>query len=695
MAKGCVADKTPEIEDAGASCIAIPPERVADPFAYADAARHVVNEALAERISPLDATRLRAILNDACTENTGLSIQEAGRQSLDAIERIINVLESPKAELEILKTEIAKIDDIRLTGKKKREYLQRIDDVISLQEQAVADPAKFWVYVGRDSEATSEVSQARNGIFDMQPFHIKMFDVWNNALARYSLTEAPPGHAKSTNMRGYVTWRVGRQPKMRILMLADAQNKSEKEVLAQLRIITSPRYHAIFPKIKVLGRMENVKQSAHGFTLASTDGDREDFNIFSREPTVEGYAVGSQINGSGYDMIVGDDIVLPEARTQDFYRNDTNRRWEGVIRQRLRNPAVAEVKLVATPWHTDDVYGRIEKRQRDSGSRRWKIIKFPILEGEDGHEIPIWPSKYSQEMLDEEKATSQPAEYSCLFRLDPHHTGSKTVKKIHYYHAEDNELATEKDRKLQGALLHAERWLSIDLSGSANKDSADNGICDVVMSPSGFAYVTESIEIRMAPVEFRDWVLQRITSAPGTGYAGIQVEGQGSQAGHAQLFLDDIRKMLAEQGRADTIAFVMSNARVGSANSNRSKEQRLAASAWLMESGRVRFAGFRYRRPASAETGIKAVPNSGVALLIDAMRNFNTTTHKDIVDALTQFLLHNRNRIADATPPTEQPVELVSVDPRTRQLKKQLDAMAAGSDDRYDDEAAFMQAWSA
>jgi len=477
-------------------------------------------------------------------------------------------------------------------------------------------------------------------------------------------------------------------------MLADAQAKAEKEVLAQMRVVNSPRYCAVFPNITMLGRTENVKQSARGFTLASKDGDKSDFNIFSREPTVEGYAVGSQINGSGYDMIIADDIVLPEARSQDWYRNDTNRRWEEVIRQRLRNPVIAEIKIVATPWHQDDVYGRIEKRKGETGSKRWKIVKFPILQDDSGLEIPIWPSRYTREMLEEEKATSRPDRYACLFRLDSRHDTTQAVKRLHFYNAQDDELTTEADRRLVKRLETAERWLSIDMSGSSGKDAADNGVIEIALSPRGFAFVTHCWELRMAPVAFREWVMAQINNASGIGYAGIQVEGQGSQAGHAELFLDDIRKMLAEQDKQHTLSLIVTNARVGRANSNQSKMQRLQASAMLMETARVKFAGYRYTKPTVGGTCIRAAPNTSMALLVEAIRNFNTTTHKDIVDALTQFLLHNRERIASATVEEEQAEAGAPVGRMTELLKKQLKEMQEYKDSRYDDEAQFLHAWA-
>jgi len=185
-------------------------------------------------------------------------------------------------------------------------------------------------------------------------------------------------------------------------------------------------------------------------------------------------------------------------------------------------------------------------------------------------------------------------------------------------------------------------------------------------------------------------VVDRIESGD-PPYSGVQIEGQGAMAGHAELFLDDLRKMLAEQGVGEHMTLIVSNSRVGNQRQNISKRLRLQDSAWLIESGRVRFAGHRYRQPVGDGMSCRAIPGSGMALLQNAVLNFDTAGNKDVVDALTQWLLQNRQRLAAAKPEAEK-AQVECIDEMTRLFRAQIKKAREPEIDRYDEELAFMVA---
>jgi len=649
--------------------IVIPHDRIADASAYAEAATKLVNAGLAGDRSALDTSRLIDLLEDACKRWTGKTIEEAGRESLSSIERFMGLMESARPLLEQVLEAVHDVEDIRLTAEKKKLYCKMIHDVIELQEKALDDPAIFWLYVGRDSEADSETSTNRFGVFDMQPFHITMFDVWNTKADRQTLMLAPPGHAKSTNMRGNVAWRIGKQPKIRILLLALDVIKAGKEVLALMRIVQLPTYKAIFPNIIMLDRTDDVQKSSKGFTLASVDGDKADSNIHSREPTISGFGINSSINGDGYSMIICDDIVNPKAKDEAYCRNHTTAIFHNVVRQRLRDASVAELHIVATPWHPDDLYGRIKRDQREGRSTRWKIVEFPILD------------------LEEHKRGDH---YACLFRLNPIHASGRLVKKMFFYPSTENEWTNDREKAKVKAIASGERWLSIDPAASDNKGSADNGVIDASFTHEGFLFVTDVHALRMSPVSFLDWIAELIFNSESEAPVyGLQIEGQASNRQGADLFIRSLQQILADRHFKGEVNMIVTDCHVGGVSQNRGKSARLKAASMPIETARVRFAGEKRRKPTGDGFWYTVIPDTTMEKLKGAVLDFKTSVDADIVDALSQLVLQNFERLKSAMPDAVKEENTLPMDPMSRMNRAQMDAM----DQKMDDEAAGIHEW--
>jgi len=125
-------------------------------------------------------------------------------------------------------------------------------------------------------------------------------------------------------------------------------------------IIQSPKFQALFPDIK----LSRYERAVHEWSVDGSTG------------RVYAVALGGGMTGKGGDLIVLDDYCKnrDEARSET-YRKKTWARFQDLISRRAPNSIVL---VVATPWHVDDVRGRIKKAMADDPDfPRFEELTFP------------------------------------------------------------------------------------------------------------------------------------------------------------------------------------------------------------------------------------------------------------------------------------------------------------------------------
>ncbi len=681
----------------------IPPERQTDPLAWSEAALKLINTAQTEKKEALACKRQLDILADWCPRFTGLNIEDISRERMDPIAKFRGLMEANGKELDELEAAVATIDRLRASEEEKKRWIDMIRRTRALQAQCRPDPVKSWTYIGRDSE--------KGEIFTMAPHHLEYFKVWNGPEAN-SLIMAPPGHAKTTSMRGQVVFEIGQNPCLRCLLLYDTRDKARKEVGLLRIILRSGRFRALYPEVRVLGRVDEKESSTLRFTVVRP-------NEFSREPTIEGASILGRINGNGYDRIFGDDVCPEGVRRHTCTRRDINETWVSVVEERVRGER-PRIRLIATPWHEQDVTGVIMRQVEQGEMKDWKIAvdQFRIKDDAAGRPIPIW-NRFSSEYLSSKRARMG-SSYDLVYRLRPRGSDKQLVNKVQFY---NTDLGTsppgnhQADSMLLDSLSQGERWLSIDPSASGGSQACDTGMIEAVISPGGYAFIADAHFMHEGAVWMRDWIVNTIYNAR-PRYAGIQIEAQGGLKGQANLWLDDIIKAL-ESGRIPELdpdgkewrivqrdpmkerpIVITTGTRMGNQDGetgqNLSKIHRLSECAPFIEHGFVKFAGRRWSRSIKSlvKRGFEAVPNSQIAELVSHVLDFEASPRKDGVDALTQWILRNGSRLKD--PEIVRAPRLVQPKQNwmTNLLNKQMAEMEAAHEKRpaREEEREFLYA---
>jgi predicted phage terminase large subunit-like protein len=154
-------------------------------------------------------------------------------------------------------------------------------------------------------------------------------------------------------------------------------------------IIDSPHYRAVFPGIEIdPNRRANDKWALSGST---------------GEVTATG--LGGAVTGHGGHLIVLDDYCKSREEAESAtYRDKV---WHAFTNDLMtRRAPVSIVVVVATPWHVDDVFGRVEAEMNNPEFPRFETLAFPAGDAEglyDGG--PLFPERFTDEWYATQRAT--------------------------------------------------------------------------------------------------------------------------------------------------------------------------------------------------------------------------------------------------------------------------------------------------
>ena len=691
-----------------------------DPTWYGKVRRELLAKMGRGEITPLAFKQARGALQEVCRDSLKCDISEALMASGTVWERVSkNILATLPTDVPLLRKEFDRVPGLDEDVKKKcRNWLEQLQ---ILQAEARTDIVKSWIYVMRDSEGDvlpEQRDSQGDGVYHAEWFHVAFFRAWTQTKFPKVLVMAPPGHGKTTCLRWYLADKIGREPHRRFLGLYDKADKPTREIPLVARIIESPRYRAIFPGVRVLDRVDGAKRTDQQFTVLRP-------NWSSREPTYEGFSILSQFNGMGYDELICDDMCPPSAKQHRYIREDVWGNFTAVAQERIRNPRTAQIKMIATPWHEEDVHGRIRAMVSKGQLEGWLVLVdcFKIKDDAGGKAIPIWEGRITSDVL-EQKKRFMGARYTLNYRLEASQDNMRALRRMHYYNSEpDGFFTVPGDLRGLELLRNGEKWLSIDPSATAAKWSSDQGVTEWVFTPGGFLCCTEVWFLHLAAVEMQDWLIRRLYQQADLGlpYTGIYIEAQGGMKGQCNLWVQHIPEALKSgriptgEGEDRTIVqmppykgevprWSLTGTRMGQGTmQNLSKMKRLIECGHLIENAWVRFAGRRvedHRQRFNKVTYCVPVPGSPMERLQSTLFNFDGTNSADAVDSVTQFLLGFRHKMRDPNAVKHATRDERPSDPQMRAFQAAIGKIVAdlgqGGPDKPDEELTFAQnAWAA
>lgn len=214
------------------------------------------------------------------------------------------------------------------------------------------------------------------------------------------------GAGKSSVIALYLAWRLSVNPDLRVLLLAADLSLAIKMARNVRKIIEK---HPLSSAVNPTKKNKKIDQWAvDRFTVCR--------NRTSRDPSVLAAGILSNITGCRADLIVYDDVEVPNTCNSSLKRED--------LRNRLR-----ESNFVLTPNGTQLYIGTphsyfsiyADKARPEIGEQK------PFLDGFHRLEIPVmdengmsnWPEIFTKDHIEKIKAQSGPQQFAAQMMLQP------------------------------------------------------------------------------------------------------------------------------------------------------------------------------------------------------------------------------------------------------------------------------------
>jgi predicted phage terminase large subunit-like protein len=214
--------------------------------------------------------------------------------------------------------------------------------------------------------------------------------------------KVPPRHGKSEIVSRNLPLRfLCEFPDKTVLNITYSASLAKKFSKATKAIVHGKMFKKIFPKVE-LNKKDN---SVEHWKLEGGLGSSNYMGI-----------LGS-ITGNDGDLIIVDDYCKGREEAESEVQRE--KVWEAFTNDILtRRSPVSILIVMATPWHYDDLMGRIKNKGKKEGFPDFKEIKFPVYNETTGkflHE-ERFPRKAFYEKL---KATVGKYAYQSLYLCDP------------------------------------------------------------------------------------------------------------------------------------------------------------------------------------------------------------------------------------------------------------------------------------
>ena len=198
------------------------------------------------------------------------------------------------------------------------------------------------------------------------------FDNLRQGQSTFLLVKVPFRHGKSQIISRYLPPHfLGEFPDKEVMLISYASSLSEGFSRYARSLMRSEEYATIYPDVK----------------LSQTNAGVQQWGIESHLGSCMASGLGGAITGKGGSLLICDDYCASRAEAEsETIREST---WEHFTNDFLTRRAPASIVIVlATPWHVDDIIGRIEKRispesdNYDPDFPQFKVISFPAMDGE-------------------------------------------------------------------------------------------------------------------------------------------------------------------------------------------------------------------------------------------------------------------------------------------------------------------------
>lgn len=326
-----------------------------------------------------------------------------------------------------------------------------------------------------------------------------LYGMNGDELGNNKLVMLPRAHLKSHMVATAVAWLIVRHPEITILYISATAGLAETQLYAIKNIFTSRKFTQYFPEY--INPAEGKREKWSVTTISIDHPKRKDEAI--RDATIETAGLTTNTTGWHADVIVADDLVVPE----NAYTEDGR---ESVVKKSSQFTSIRNAGgftlACGTRYHPNDIYATWKKQEYEvynedgdiiGKEKVWDVMEFAV----EDDDIFLWPRTirpsdgkafgFNRQILARIRAEYEDrTQFFAQYYNNPNDPGSNRISrdKFQYY---DRKFLRQsggdwyfKDRKLNV-------YASIDFAYSLSKGSDDTAIVVIGMDSEGMIYILD------------------------------------------------------------------------------------------------------------------------------------------------------------------------------------------------------------
>lgn len=313
------------------------------------------------------------------------------------------------------------------------------------------------------------------------------------------LVMLPRAHLKSHMVATAAAWLITRHPEITILYLSATSTLAETQLYAIKNILTSARYRKYFPEY--IHPQEGKREKWSVTTIAIDHKKRKEEAI--RDATIETAGLTTNTTGWHADIIIADDLVVPENAYTEDGRASVLKKSSQLTS--IRN-AGGFTLACGTRYHPNDIYAswRLQEYEvydeegNEIGKNKvWDILEFAV----EQDDVFLWPRTvrasdgkafgFNRQVLAKIRAEYEDrTQFFAQYYNNPNDPGSNRISrdKFQYY---DRKFLRQtggtwyfKDRKLNV-------YASIDFAYSLRSSADDSAIAVIGIDSDANIYILD------------------------------------------------------------------------------------------------------------------------------------------------------------------------------------------------------------
>jgi len=269
---------------------------------------------------------------------------------------------------------------------------------------------------------------------------------------------------------------LGEFPDNEVILTSHNSKLATKFSRFSRSVVRSKKYAELYPEVKISRDKSGV----------------EEWGIEGTQGLAQFYGITSGSAGTGGSLIVVDDYFgNREDAESEVMREKVFESFTDNIFTRRADPCI--FLFTVTPWHVDDVVGRIKKKmEEDKTYPQFKIVKFPAKskEYESGY---LFPEMYSSQWYGDMEKVLGPYGTASLMQCDPQLKAGNMIRvdKVKFY---------DDDSELPDGLIWSRGW---DLASTVKQTQKQDPDYTVGIK-TGIQWIKSSIPGHDIPIIYID-----------------------------------------------------------------------------------------------------------------------------------------------------------------------------------------------